>query len=250
MVPCGKCVSCRISRSREWTIRLLHEYAYHESTAFITLTYDDEHLPKDEEINKQELQRMFKRLRKEKANIKYYAIGEYGEKYGRPHYHAIMFGLSQEDTELIKNTWGKGRIDVGTVTQHSIRYVTDYIHKENRIELYDTRKPPFSLMSKGLGKQWAIDNEQHLIQNQGTTLNGQHVGVPKYYVKKLDFDKTEIIEKAKERSAAADQKLYEKMLKSWNFKSKRHTLSIKEEENRQRNLTAVAKQNLYKKGKF
>ena len=63
-LPCGHCTGCRIQRAREWASRLIHEMSYHEKNTFITLTYDNEHLPKDESIDKDELQRFFKRLRK------------------------------------------------------------------------------------------------------------------------------------------------------------------------------------------
>ena len=84
-VPCGKCRGCRIARCREWATRLLHENAYHEDAIFITLTYDNDHLPADEAVSKNELQRFFKRLRKRLGDrlIRYYASGEYGETFGR-----------------------------------------------------------------------------------------------------------------------------------------------------------------------
>lgn len=243
-IPCGKCPSCRVSRSREWTIRLLHEYAYHESTAFITLTYDDENLPENESVDKKELQRVIRQLRDQKENIvKYYAIGEYGEEKGRPHYHGIMFGLGRKDTELIENTWKKGIISVDSVTQYSIRYVTDYIHKENWIELYDYRTPPFSLQSQGLGKRWALENKEHLIQNIGTTMNGQKIGIPKYYQKILDIDRDPIIQLAKEKSQEYDQSRYEYLLKN-----NVDTVTQKTLHNKQRALNLNAKNQIKKKG--
>uniref|UniRef100_UPI004056A67D rolling circle replication-associated protein n=1 Tax=Candidatus Electrothrix sp. TaxID=2170559 RepID=UPI004056A67D len=245
-VPCGKCTSCRISRSREWTTRLLHEYAYHKTTGFITLTYDDEHLPIDEAINKNELVRFIKRLRKNrKEALKYYAIGEYGEEKGRPHYHAIMFGIGKEDYDEIYQTWSKGLIDIGTVTQHSIRYVTDYVHKENRIELYDYRTKPFSLQSKGLGLQWALDNTEHLRQNLGTTINGIPIGIPKYYRKKIEFDEEQIKDLAREKSREKDSLLYE-YTKNHNTTTVAHRNKQREQKNR----NVITKTNLYKKGQF
>ena len=79
-VPCGNCLSCKISRTREWTIRMMNELKYHEYSVFITLTFNEEN--KKEQIEKRDLQLFFKRVRKNigKRKIKYYACGEYGEK--------------------------------------------------------------------------------------------------------------------------------------------------------------------------
>ena len=91
-VPCGHCLACRIARTREWTVRLLHESEFWEDTIFVTLTYDDEHLPSDRSLVPRDLTLFFKRLRKDLGDrkIKYYACGEYGDTFGRPHYHAII----------------------------------------------------------------------------------------------------------------------------------------------------------------
>lgn len=45
MLPCGRCIGCRLDRSKQWAIRLMHEAQLHERTAFITLTYDNKRLP-------------------------------------------------------------------------------------------------------------------------------------------------------------------------------------------------------------
>jgi len=93
-LPCGKCLNCRETRSAEWALRLEHESHYWTDTCFLTLTYDEENLLIDD-LDPVELKNFIKRLRKViKVPIKYYACGEYGELYGRPHYHLIVFGLS------------------------------------------------------------------------------------------------------------------------------------------------------------
>ena len=106
-VPCGKCIECRIHQRKEWSLRLLHEMAYHERSVFLTLTYSDENLPDDLSISKRHLQLFLKRLRKQsgRKGIKYFATGEYGESTQRPHYHAIVFGvgLKNEDKQLVKD---------------------------------------------------------------------------------------------------------------------------------------------------
>lgn len=84
-VPCGHCVACRIAKSREWSIRLLGELGYWISSCFLTLTYDELHVPLS--LKKRDLQLFWKRLRKAfyPRKIKYFSCGEYGDQYGRPH---------------------------------------------------------------------------------------------------------------------------------------------------------------------
>lgn len=92
-LPCGKCMGCRLEKRRQWAIRCVHEAQFHEENCFITLTYDDEHLLSDSLI-KSDIQKFFRRLRKrlKPKKIKCLYCGEYGDKFNRPHYHAIIFG--------------------------------------------------------------------------------------------------------------------------------------------------------------
>ena len=207
-VPCGHCRACRISRSREWYTRLYHESLYHEKSTFATLTYDEDHIPRDGNLDKGELQRFFKRLRN-MVKVKYYACGEYGDEAGRPHYHAIIYDLGIKDHVVhfeygkggkkvvivddgpVKFAWDKGRIQLGTVSLYSMRYVTDYIQKKlygKAAAAQEGRVQPFSLMSKGLGFRFAVDNYEKIFMKGGITINGKEVGIPRYYVKKLELD--------------------------------------------------------------
>lgn len=200
LVPCGKCVMCRVARAREWSTRLIHELGFHDKAIFVTLTYENS----PDQISKDELQRFFKRLRKsiEPEKISYYACGEYGEKYGRPHYHAIIFGLGFQDEEVIKKSWNKGFIYLGTVTYDSCRYTADYIQKQISGIKKDGKVQPFALMSKGLGKAYAEQNAEKLRRTLSTTIRGKKTGLPRYYQKKLEINteqlKVRAIEKNKE----------------------------------------------------
>lgn len=103
IVPCGRCVNCRIAHSREWATRIIHEASMYDDTGFVTLTYDDEHLPEDGGLRKKDFQDFLKLLRYHLGDvkIKYYMCGEYGEKNHRPHYHAIMFGVGYNHRKLV-----------------------------------------------------------------------------------------------------------------------------------------------------
>lgn len=91
-LPCAQCMGCRLEKSRQWAIRSVHESQLHERNCFITLTYAD--MPKNKSLNKKHLQDFWKRLRKSiyPKKIRYFACGEYGDSFNRPHYHAIIFG--------------------------------------------------------------------------------------------------------------------------------------------------------------
>ena len=94
-VPCGHCIADRIAYSREWTVRLMHELDDWDRAGFVTLTYDNEHLPCDGSISKDVMQKFLKRFRKrlDGAKIKYFLCGEYGDPKNtfRPHYHHYIF---------------------------------------------------------------------------------------------------------------------------------------------------------------
>lgn len=129
-IPCGQCVGCRLDYSRQWANRMMLELPYHESAYFVTLTYDDEHVPLDiylsvdddgvdddgvvfdDAIHKHlsltlrpsDLRGFLKRLRRQQEyhhnnSISYYAVGEYGSQTARPHYHAIIYGVKLDDLE-------------------------------------------------------------------------------------------------------------------------------------------------------
>ena len=103
-VPCGRCIGCRLERSRQWAIRCLHESKSHEDNCFITLTYDDEHLPRDRSLDVKVFQDFIKRMRKKVGKFRYFHCGEYGEKEFRPHFHACIFGYDFPDKKFLKRT--------------------------------------------------------------------------------------------------------------------------------------------------
>lgn len=272
-VPCGRCRACRISRSREWAVRMIHETDFYEDTVFLTLTYNDEHLPRNNGLEKRELQNYFKRLRKslKDLKIKYYASGEYGEKNGRPHYHAIIYGLSLKDHEIqyrqgsysctggkLYDAWHpRGFVTLGNVTYDSARYVADYIQKK-QFALNAIGKPeqPFNLMSKGIGERYVKANEKQLRDNISITLRGVKMTIPKYYKKKLDqihgFDanykknklKADMEESLREMQNAAT----EHYLKKYDHKGPEAVWEASKASRRQKERNLEARQTLKNKG--
>lgn len=221
-VPCGKCVSCRIQKRKEWSMRLKHELNYFDNAMFLTLTYSDEHLPEYDSLKKEHLQLFFKRLRKKYSNaqkfghkIKYFACGEYGELTERPHYHMILFGLglNRTDKENVMDSWDYcdwnnltiRKKSFGLVEDQSIDYVSGYINKKLSGELADEhytqlkREPVFKLSSNGLGERYCKDNEKDLNEKQMIYLKGKEHSLPRYYIKKLGLTTEQMSLKAQER---------------------------------------------------
>lgn len=167
-VPCNNCMGCKLERSRQWSLRMMHEARYHSQNCFITLTYSDEEVPQDYGLNLRHLQLFFKRLRKSltpwhklprKAHmrhirdywrhhtvrIRFFACGEYGDLNGRPHYHAVVFNYDWPDkvfhsvsqsgeqiytSETLRKLWGHGHVSTQDVTRKSCAYVARYVTKK------------------------------------------------------------------------------------------------------------------------
>ena len=118
--PCGQCLHCRINRSRMWQHRILLEDSVSDRSCFVTLTYNEENLPKDRSLNIEDYQKFLKLLRYfTKRKIRYVLVGEYGKKDERPHYHAILFGVGEDESEVIEKSWKKGFILVGDCNKYS-----------------------------------------------------------------------------------------------------------------------------------
>lgn len=198
---------------------------------FVTLTYDEEHLP-FEGVDKTHLQKFMKRLRKGLGEpIKYLACGEYGSRTLRAHYHLIILGIGMEKEANIKQAWNDGMIKVGTVTDKSIRYVTNYILKKS--DYPKGLNKPFQLTSKGIGKHYAIKNEEQykqIIKRDRSEL------VPRYYKKVLNISSEELFEKSKgihERLIEKIRKIYPSMTDE-----ELHKEVLKARIQRERNLKA------------
>lgn len=193
-VPCGKCIECLNTRVSDWVYRLKVERALHLHSVFVTLTYDDFFLPV-KGVQVTDLQKHFKRLRKHfKSQLRYFAIGEYGTKTNRAHYHYILFYdddiTLNQCRDFIGQSWHFGFNVVKSLTQGRIVYCISYLKAQH--SPVDMNKP-FCVMSKrpAIGSQ-LLDDENFcktLIQNnfEFVIQQGKKVHCPRYYKKKLDF---------------------------------------------------------------
>lgn len=153
---CGKCSACLMKRRRLWTARLMLESQLHESSLFVTLTYDKEHLPCGMSVSIRDAQLFLKRLRDRVSpvRVRYFIVGEYGDVSQRPHYHAVLFGAVTPDQ--VRESWKMGFTHVGLLTAASASYVVSYTTKRMTVAAdvrLGGRCPEFARMSlrPGLG---------------------------------------------------------------------------------------------------
>lgn len=221
-LPCGQCIGCRLEKSRHWAVRCMHEASLHEDNCFLTLTYSDEELTfacSGPTLVKKDFQDFLKRLRHHCAPLRfrYYMCGEYGENFGRPHYHACVFGLDFKDkylwfrrgenivyrSETLEKIWGKGICSLGAVSFESAAYTARYVMKkqtgEYAREYYDGAVPEYNEMSRGAGKNdpdprfrggigcgWLEKYKEDVYPDDFIVVNGAKCSVPRYYDKKLE----------------------------------------------------------------
>lgn len=178
LVPCRHCLGCHIDYSRDWANRLCIELNDMKKAIFLTLTYNNENVPKTYNgvmtLNVRDTQLFLKRLRKRFSDvrIRYYLAGEYGPTTRRPHYHCIIFGLSLADltdlrivdynelgqplytSDVISSVWNKGFITLGDVNFRTCAYVSRYVLKKhysfNKYDL-DGAIPEFNTSSRRPG---------------------------------------------------------------------------------------------------
>lgn len=214
-VPCGQCIGCRLERARQWACRIMHESQLHLHNSFVTLTYDQEHLPPDLSLRKSDFQKFMKKLRRRSdERISFFHCGEYGEVNGRPHYHAILFNCHFADrvpystndrgdqlytSDFLSSVWGLGSCWLGSVTFESAQYVARYCLKKvtgdrawdhyRRVdpesgEIYWIL-PEYATMSlrPAVGQAWFEKYGDDVRNYDGVVTNGRLGGSPRYYDK-------------------------------------------------------------------
>ena len=221
-LPCGRCIGCRLDKAKEWAIRCVHESQMHEDNVFITLTYDDDHLPPTGELQHQHFQKFMRALRQHTGKkIRFYMCGEYGsaDHTYRPHYHAILFGYEFPDAEffqvrnknkifksdLLTKLWHHGFSEIGSVTFQSAGYVARYILKKAKPNLnpsldFPLFQPEYTRMSlhPGIGASWYEKYKSDVFPDDFVvTPDGRKMPAPKYYRKLLERQDPELYAKLK-----------------------------------------------------
>lgn len=212
-LPCGKCWLCVARRRREWTLRLIMEskYWHADDIVFTTLTYSDQNVPHtdlvdvskrlkayrsgDVLVNEQPLslfkddeKNFMKRLRRRlDYKVRFFCVGEYGARTGRPHMHLVIFGLKPKDWHFVEEAWNKGFVLNKNFYNETCGYVAGYIQKKLfEPNSYGVVTPPFARMSTrpALGSQYFFDN-RHTICKQGFIVNdGFKYPIPRVFVRK------------------------------------------------------------------
>lgn len=231
-IPCGQCLECRMQYARTWADRCVLELQSHESSYFLTLTYDNEHVNWTDDymhmtLRKKDLQDFHKRLRDRlDYPIRYYASGEYGDITKRPHYHDIVFGLKIDDLEFDSRTdqghilyksaflddvWQHGKVIIGEVTWESCAYTARYVTKKHKgldSSLYEAFgiEPEFVLMSRkpGIGKTYYETHPDMFKYGEvyiKTKDGGIKVKPSRYFEKLLEADNPELLDSYKEQKA-------------------------------------------------
>lgn len=211
-VPCGQCVGCRLERSRQWAVRCIHEAQLHKHNCFITLTFAPEHLPSPPSLDVRDFQLFMKRLRKKYgSNIRFFHCGEYGERGGRPHYHACLFNFDFPDKVLwrtvngcnlfisksLTELWPFGFSTIGEVTFESAAYVARYVLKKitgresqshyERVdpttgEIYQAQ-PEYVTMSRrpGIASGWFDKFQSDVYPHDYVVVRGHKCRPPRFY---------------------------------------------------------------------
>lgn len=202
-IPCGHCIGCRLQYSLDWAARIVCESAQFSENYFITLTYDDAHLPLSSglvpdtgeivttaTLVKEDWQKFMKRLRKAydkkypDEKLRFYMAGEYGDKNFRPHYHAIIFNLHLDDLQFYKRCgdfnyyvspwlnelWPFGYVVVGECNWQTAAYVARYVTKKLNGKVAEKYEmlgliPEFALMSRrpGIASAYCEEKGKHLL---------------------------------------------------------------------------------------
>lgn len=231
-LPCGQCLGCRIDRARDWSLRIGHESKLHQHNWFLTLTYDQAHIPNPPSLNYSDWQLFAKRVRRNLSPFRFFMCGEYGENTWRPHYHAIVFGLEIPDLKRaagsdkmplfssakLNGLWGKGMIMVGAVTPQSAGYVARYNLKKITGQRAETHyryidedgevhqlMPEFCHMSTkpGIGAAWYDKFHKDVHTHDYVVRDGFKNPVPRYYDKRATSKGYELDEIKMQRQMAA-----------------------------------------------
>lgn len=185
---CGQCLPCRVNKRREWTHRIMLEAAERSDNAFVTVTYDEQHLPEGNGLRPRDLSLFLKRFRRalHPLKIRYFAVGEYGEQTQRPHYHLAVFGYppcSKGGTnpnrggyccpicERVQRDWAMGNIYNAELTQQSAAYIAGYVTKKltnAEDPRLDGKHPEFARMSNrpGIGANFCDDVASTLLTHR------------------------------------------------------------------------------------
>ena len=234
-LPCGQCIHCRLEKSRQWAMRLLHESTLYQNNCFITLTYSDENLPLNGSIDPSHPVLFMKRLREKYGpNIRSYGCAEYGEKLQRPHYHLCLFNHDFHDkkpfnqkhwgnndhrlynSNSLESLWNLGHSSVGAFSFETAAYVARYVTKKitgdaaashyestNAYTGEITERLPERAVCvsrrPGIGREWYNKFGKYLRDHDFAIINGKKMRPAKYYDRLFDLANPDEFQEIKNR---------------------------------------------------
>lgn len=211
---CRNCANCRMERKSnvDWSfnLELMENYKKGYGATFLTLTYDENHVPitakqteyKGVKLNttlkkqdaldfKNRLRKLAAKSRKKGAELNdkfaYIIAGEYGDE-GRPHYHMVIIGMTAGQTAtLAEKIWNKGMMKIETLKGTAgIRYCTDYfsqaINGPQRKEIFEKYgfEAPFLTKSKQAGEKYVLEHLDEFKENGLTYISrGKTIPLPR-----------------------------------------------------------------------
>lgn len=218
-VQCGVCRDCRLAKARDWAIRCANEAQMHERSCWVTLTFETDPIT----IAKRDVQIFIRRLRRRGHKFSYYAVGEYGEKLGRPHYHICLFGFDPPDryhwrrtkrghlidrSPMLEKVWRKGFVEVSPLTLENAGYTARYTMKKIGGDIAANHyqreyrgltvpiHPEFALMSlkPPIGKRWIEKYWRDVFPADRIIYKGKEKPVPRYYYNWLQVNHPDVFE--------------------------------------------------------
>lgn len=197
----------------EWCFRI-HSEAENSFVYNALLTYDDAHLIYKDDmpvLEKRHFINFMKRFRERVyrhfgARLRFFCVGEYGGKKGRPHYHVILFS----DVDLhtlegacnsldfvschLEESWQNGFCDVEPMLNPgaTTRYLVNYLVANTDVRNYDKDTKPFRHMSRrpAIGADWISKHPQlckAMVERDDYLVpyGKGHMQLPRYYKRKI-----------------------------------------------------------------
>jgi hypothetical protein len=224
---------CELGNENSWALRICHEALLSSGPSwFVTNTFAPEYAVPESSVSREVHQLYVKRVRRRFGKVRYVVAGEYGEQWGRPHYHYALFGLDVPDlkysrsnergerlytSEVLSKLWGFGFVEVAPLDVGGARYLAgylsrdrrakepgwnDYIHDDGRVT---ARDPAFFLMSRrpGIGRGYVEKFGTQFAAHDFVVLDGRKYPRPQYYTRLLEQLQPELAEKLKAKAEAS-----------------------------------------------
>lgn len=228
-LACGRCQGCRLRRASDWELRVTHEAATWRENCFLTLTYDERHLPPGGTLRHEDFQKFMKRLRKQATKtdpigVRYYMCGEYGTEEGRPHYHVCLFNKDFNDRKLkgksasghlyyesaeLNKLWPLGIATVQDLVPETASYATRYIMSKLMGDDADNYEwagiePEYNAMSlkPAIGAYWLEKYKADIYTHDYTIQRGKKRTPPKFYDQIMKGENPDLIAAIKETREA------------------------------------------------